>query len=670
MEKPARTLLVILFFSLSTAGQNLGAKLVEAAKTPNTPQVEKLLAAGADPNTKDDYGWTALMWASSFGRTRNVLALLKKGADVNAKDNNGWTALMSAARGGHTDTARVLLEKGGAVNAQDKVGWTALLAATDSGHRDTVLALLNKGADANARDRDGSTALSIAKEHKYSEIVALLERKTGVVPGQTPGKPGSLSAAKSPAATTSKVPAPSHSTTSALTDREGLVKRLLEAAQVGDTSDVQSLLAQGVDPNGRGADGNTALMGAAVTGHTDIVRVLLERGANVNAQGNSGRTALMDAAVEGYADTMRVLLEKGADANAKDAEGWTALFWAAFSRRTQAVRVLLEKGADVNATNKYDDTALIRSAYGGDTDTVIVLMENHANLNAKDNIGRTALIEAARQGHADTVGVLLEKGADATVKDRDGNTALSMAKNKYPKVVALLENTFGTSQTHAPERTGDSAPEGSSTAASNSVQATTTGVQPLQGKIHPETYFRLGLNMQMIDVWWSQTNDLAAGWASGIQADLRKIDAPGDLIELASRAETQLKGPLKQDNHAVAEVVKQLGTRLEKLSASHAEGKVFYSAGRFAYRVTLFGEDVQRPGEANASIENSRHELLPLANTLVAQCSELSDCKERALLFFADIATLLKKARLAPNDGSQISKDCNEIEMALGGEEH
>ncbi len=44
--------------------------------------------------------------------TERVRELLSTGADVNSKDNNGWTALRSAAYNGHTEIAKILIEAG------------------------------------------------------------------------------------------------------------------------------------------------------------------------------------------------------------------------------------------------------------------------------------------------------------------------------------------------------------------------------------------------------------------------------------------------------------------------------------------------------------------------------------------------------------------------------
>jgi ankyrin repeat protein len=726
MGKAVTILTLLLLMGRSASGQVLNRRLLEAAKAGDNAQVEKLLGQGADPNTRDNDGSTSLIWMASSGLTDGVEALLKKGAYVNAKDKTGWTALMGAARKGHSDTVRALLEKGayvnatdtngwtalmsaaasrhpdtvrallekGAdVNATDKTGWTALMGAADAGQLEAVVALLSKGADRKARNRNGNTAAAIARNHQYSEVTALLENPPGsgatsASHEATAAAPGRSPTAKTPGEGAARHPQPETTVGAVPVPRAGgagsapgaqppaaapesgsnLSSQLLAAAQDGDTPDVQSLLARGADINSRGPYGNTPLMAAALTGHTDTLRLLLERGADINARGNTGRTALMEAALEGYADAVKVLLDSGADVNAKDEGGWTALFWAAFAQRRTVVRILLEKGADANSKNKYDDTPLIRAAYVGDTEMVRTLLEFKAEVNARDNLGRTALMESARQGHADAVRVLMQTGADPKAQDRDGQTALSLAeKQKHREVIALLKNPPATPDTKSLEKREVPAGEASKDRDPRSSAGTPNVLAAGDSRTRAQAYFRIGLNMQMVETGLAQSNDVAAGWAQNIQQDLVKVGAPNDLIQLVSATQNHLKTSPNETQGSVGGLTRVLRQRLDTFCSSRPEEEFFYAAAGFAYRLSLIGENMRKAEKRTPSVEGSRLEILPLATAMTNQCLQIVGCKELALIYFSDAAAILKKTQLTSQEGTALSRDADEIEKALSG---
>jgi ankyrin repeat protein len=435
-------------------------------------------------------------------------------------------------------------------------------------------------------------------------------------------------------------------------------------------AEVKNLLRGGANVNARGSFGHTALMGAAVRGHTDTVRLLVKRGADVNAKGGTGRTALIEAAAEGYTNTVRVLLENGAEVNAKDNDGWSALFWAAFSGRTETVRALLEKGAEVNTKNNFEDSPLIQAAYGGDTSTVSLLLEKGAEIDAKDDQGRTALIEASRQGHADTVRVLLEKGADPSTQDKGGDTALSMAqKNNYPDVFALLRIATSRSPDRSARSAGTNpadAPKVSAPARANPVKAS---AEPLDKKSLAQAFYRLGLDMQMIDVSWSQNGPLAARSAHSIQDDLKKVGAPADLIELAHQASVRFDASTEDATGSLARVVRDLRSRLDKHCRAQTDGEFFYAAGGYTLDLTLLGEKLKNPEEVAPSVEDGRRKTVPLAAVIAAECSATENCKEHALPYFLSAATILRKPRLGPADGPALVSVSSDLERTLSGDE-
>ena len=78
----------------------------------------------ADPNARNDNGWTPLHQASDYGDAELLGALLSPGADINARDNKGITPLHLAHFRGHKEVVAALLTEGADSQATDDDGWT------------------------------------------------------------------------------------------------------------------------------------------------------------------------------------------------------------------------------------------------------------------------------------------------------------------------------------------------------------------------------------------------------------------------------------------------------------------------------------------------------------------------------------------------------------------
>jgi ankyrin repeat protein len=85
------------------------AAFFEACQSGDLGRVQKLLAAGADPNAADQYGDKALHSASSRCHLAVVKALLAAGADPDAVSHCGSTSLNFASRNGLYPVLKVLL---------------------------------------------------------------------------------------------------------------------------------------------------------------------------------------------------------------------------------------------------------------------------------------------------------------------------------------------------------------------------------------------------------------------------------------------------------------------------------------------------------------------------------------------------------------------------------
>lgn len=84
-----------------------------------------------NPNETDSDGKTLLMKAAKLGNDWQIKRLLDSGANVNTKDKDGWTALMYAVRyQENLETVNLLLTKENNVKAKNNFDISALLLAT------------------------------------------------------------------------------------------------------------------------------------------------------------------------------------------------------------------------------------------------------------------------------------------------------------------------------------------------------------------------------------------------------------------------------------------------------------------------------------------------------------------------------------------------------------
>jgi len=165
--------------------------LIESCKNGDLERVKTALQSGDDVNTKDEDGWTGLMWAVSLNHNSVVDLLLKKpNIDVNLKsESSGFCALHCAVFSQNSDGLKMLLNVPNInVNIMDNQGWSALdmtfvpflpgkhfAGKCRNKHNEALKLLLNVPTiDVNTVDDRGENALHWALDTDSFEGLKLL----------------------------------------------------------------------------------------------------------------------------------------------------------------------------------------------------------------------------------------------------------------------------------------------------------------------------------------------------------------------------------------------------------------------------------------------------------------------------------------------------------------
>jgi ankyrin repeat protein len=280
--------------------------LLVAIRNGDHAQVQKLLRAGADVNTADSEGTTALMHSVIESDVKMMKLLIDNGANVNAKNAMDSTALMYAAP--NLAKTSLLLDRGAQVRVKNKRGATPMnVAALAFGSTPVLKLLTDKGAQP-----EDAMMNSAALKGDLEAIRFLLS--IGVLPGDAAGT----------------------SLTQAVIARcEACVRLMVE---------------KGAPANGVSSTGAGVLNEAAKRSMTDIAQYLLDHGASLEVANREHFTLLQQAvlSMEPPAPRDRMvewLLSKGVDPNAKNDRGETAYQLAARMGTQSTLDLLRKAGA-------------------------------------------------------------------------------------------------------------------------------------------------------------------------------------------------------------------------------------------------------------------------------------------------------------------------------------
>ncbi|MBX7221512.1 MAG: ankyrin repeat domain-containing protein [Blastocatellia bacterium] len=321
--------------SLEVKNKDGRTPLLIAADLNHLHTAEMLVRAKANVNAQDDFKFTPLVLAarSKGGNEPHKTIelcrlLLQQGANPNTADWLGRTALMYAAENGDFELVNLLCEQGANVNLTDREFQTALLLAEQSRATDAgsiVNLLLERGANPNAVNQKGKSPLYYAVSQDGESSLLLLRQL--IAKGADVRLCG--------------------------------YETLLRAVDQENLPVVQFLLEMQVSPNPEVESADTTPLGLAIAHkNVDMVRLLLAHWAQVNEPVKAGYTLLIRAVVKGSPEIVKMLVEKGEQVNTANEAGETSLMYAARNGEKEIAAYLLAHGARVQATDSAGETAL------------------------------------------------------------------------------------------------------------------------------------------------------------------------------------------------------------------------------------------------------------------------------------------------------------------------
>ncbi|XP_057318576.1 protein phosphatase 1 regulatory subunit 12A isoform X6 [Microplitis mediator] len=222
--------------------------------------------------------------ACAAGDKEEVVRLLQKGADINTGNVDGLTALHQACIDDDLDMVEFLVEQGADINRGDNEGWTPLHATASCGFISIAKYLIEQGCNLAAVNNDGELALDIAESDEMEDLLQQHINKAGIDCDQARSEEerSMLSDAKA-----WKAGSPGKD---AVHPRTGATALHVAAAK-GYIKVMNILLQARCDVNAQDYDGWTPLHGAAHWGQLEACKLLVENYCDMDIKNFAGQTA-------------------------------------------------------------------------------------------------------------------------------------------------------------------------------------------------------------------------------------------------------------------------------------------------------------------------------------------------------------------------------------------
>ncbi|XP_050683161.1 protein phosphatase 1 regulatory subunit 12B isoform X6 [Leptidea sinapis] len=233
--------------------------------------------------------------ACTSGDKDEVKRLLKLGADINTANIDGITALHEACIEDNFDMVQFLVENGADVNRADNEGWTPLHATANCGFVSIARYLLENGADVAAVNYDGELPVDIVGSDEMEQLLQKAIDETGI----------DCERSRNAEVTTLRNDALNWATNGYVEVRDPKTggTPLHVAAAKGYVDVAKTLLEDcNAEPDAMDYEGWTPLHAAALWGQKETAAMLLHYGADPSLKNFSGQTCmdLVDQSVSAW----------------------------------------------------------------------------------------------------------------------------------------------------------------------------------------------------------------------------------------------------------------------------------------------------------------------------------------------------------------------------------
>uniref|UniRef100_U5EYV8 Protein phosphatase 1 regulatory subunit 12a n=1 Tax=Corethrella appendiculata TaxID=1370023 RepID=U5EYV8_9DIPT len=276
--------------ALDTRNNSALFKRAEQLKRWEEAEANRPTSKPRNPNdTKIKFSSGCIFLAACIaGDKDEVSRLLEQGADINTANVDGLTALHQACIDDNLDMVEFLVQKGADVNRKDNEGWTPLHATSSCGFLSIARYLIENGADLASINSDGELALDITSSDSMEDLIRQHVDEQGIdcdEARQIEEKMMLNDAKKWLRNESTDVEKP-HPKTGATALHVAAAKGYMKVLNLLLDSNSH------FDIDKQDFDGWTALHAAAYWGQVEGTQLLLNSNADVDIQNYSGQTAI------------------------------------------------------------------------------------------------------------------------------------------------------------------------------------------------------------------------------------------------------------------------------------------------------------------------------------------------------------------------------------------